>query len=209
MTPEIERRLMEFESRHKPDSRHHLDLFREEVVYLHFKGYSLKATFVYLQEQGVGCSQRTFERWVKDCIDFDKEPRPEAATRLRPWPAEAAAEAGEGGAQAKDDDQSPKGRVGQLARRPLITDDGANFSLAGAPADSPDLRPADVVARGLPKPPVLVDELGGNDLHSDPASKIGSSGIDRQEALAKARALRERGFESPVERAVGGQDRSK
>src|SRR3954464_11678534 len=90
MTPEIQMRLADFERRHKPDSRSHLELFRKEVLYLHFKGYPLKSTFLYLQEQGVGCSLRTFERWVKDCIDFREEVHPAEKMRVPPWPAETA-----------------------------------------------------------------------------------------------------------------------
>src|SRR5687768_11915111 len=108
MTPEIVKRLADFEARHSPDSKTYLAAFREEVVYLYFKGYSLKATFVYLQEQGVGCSLRTFERWVKENIDFSQEPMPEQAKRSRPWPAES-----------QEEGQGARGRVGQVATKPL------------------------------------------------------------------------------------------
>lgn len=94
MSPEILQRLADFERRHKPDSKQYLAAFREEIVALHFKGYSLKKTFQYLKDAGVGCSLRTFERWVKENIDFTKEHVPEAARRARQAVApEAAAEA--------------------------------------------------------------------------------------------------------------------
>lgn len=91
MSPEILERLADFERRHKPDSRRHLANFREEIVALHFKGYSLKATFAYLMDGGVGCSLRTFERWVKDNIDFAQETPPMRATVSAQATAPAAA----------------------------------------------------------------------------------------------------------------------
>ncbi|HWI83838.1 hypothetical protein [Ramlibacter sp.] len=82
MTPEIEQRLADFMRRHKPDAaRQVFEAFREEIVWLHFRGFSVKTTFEYLKEEhGVSCSLRTFERWVKASIDFDAEPGPSERT---------------------------------------------------------------------------------------------------------------------------------
>jgi hypothetical protein len=91
MKPEILERLAEFERQHKPDSSRYLAIYREEIVALHFKGYSLKTTFAYLKEAGVGCSLRTFERWVKDNIDFAQETSPLSTSASRQAPAPAAA----------------------------------------------------------------------------------------------------------------------
>lgn len=81
MTPEIQQRLADFERRHKPDTTQYLALYRDEIVALHFKGYTQKVAFEYLRELGVGCSSRTFERWVKENIDFTKESNPGATKR--------------------------------------------------------------------------------------------------------------------------------
>jgi len=81
MTPEIEQRLADFERRHKPDTTQYLALFREEIVALHFKGYTQKMAFHYVKEHGVSCSLRTFERWVKENIDFTTESVLSAASR--------------------------------------------------------------------------------------------------------------------------------
>lgn len=70
MTPEIQQRLADFERRHKPDTSQYLALYRDEIVALHFKGYTQKVAFEYLREQGVNCSLRTFERWVEENIDL-------------------------------------------------------------------------------------------------------------------------------------------
>lgn len=177
----------------------YLATFREEVVYLHFKGYSIKASFEYVKEQGVGCSLRTFERWVKDSIDFTKEECPEATKRTRPWPAEIE-EGGEGGRS--------QGRIGQVARKPLLTDDSTGFSLAGAQADSPALMGAVVpIGPVLPKLPVLVDKAGQGLLHSE--TEIAKAN-HREAALAEARERREKGFRTPVDRALDrGEERNK
>lgn len=83
MSPEILARLEDFKRRHKPDSKQYLATRREEIVALHFKGYSLKATFAYLVETGFDYySLRTFERWVRENIDFTKEEIPDVAKRL-------------------------------------------------------------------------------------------------------------------------------
>lgn len=148
MSPEILQRLADFERRHKPDSRQQLARFREEILVLHFRGYSLKSTFQYLKELGVSCSLRTFERWVKENIDFTKETLPD------------------------------------VAKRPLAAFSSAGSTQASAAAAAGSGEP--------PKLPLLVDSNGGGDLDS----------TQRQERVAKARELRESGFQSPVERAL-------
>ncbi len=210
MSPEIAQRLADFEQRHKPDSKTYLTTFREEVVHLHFKGYSLRATFKYLVEQGVGCSLTTFERWVRQNIDFTTEECPESAKRKRPWPAEyetAGEGAGEGGSKARR-------RVGQVANQPLTADDAAGFSLAGAASNAPALQPGGSATvapapANLPKHIVLVDERGEGDIHSDTETPPSNAkAVNREEALRLAREEREKGFTNPVERALG-KDRGK
>jgi hypothetical protein len=197
MTPEIQKRLDDFERRHKPDSRAYLARFREEVVYLYFKGYSLKTTFEYVKEQGVGCSLRTFERWVKENIDFSKEQMPDEVKRARPWPAETQA-TGEGGRA---------GQALQVASQPLVAD-RVGFSLAGASPDDPALRGGVAPdSSKLPKHHVLVDEEGGPPLQLSKDAVKPITRTKREEALAAARERREQGFKNPVDRALESREK--
>ena len=101
MTPEVQQRLADFMQRHKPDSSSGLARFRQEIVALHFMGFSLKASFQYLVEQGASCSLRTFQRWVKENIDFTQETPPEGvkrSARAIPGPAAAGVPAAPAGA---------------------------------------------------------------------------------------------------------------
>jgi hypothetical protein len=197
MTPDIHRRLEDFERRHKPDSKVYLARFREEIVYLHFKGYSVKTTFEYVKEQGVGCSLRTFERWVKENIDFEKEQMPDEVKRTRPWPAEDK-QTGEGGRA---------GQALQTASKPLVAE-RVGFSLAGAAADDPTLLGG--VAPGpakLPKHHVLVDDKGGPPLQLNEDAAKPTTRTDREQALAAARERREKGFKNPVDRALESREK--
>jgi hypothetical protein len=91
MTPEVHQRLADFMYRHKPDTSSGLARFRQEIVALHFMGFSIKASFQYLVEQGASCSLRTFQRWVKENIDFTQETPPGSLQRpVRAGWAEAA-----------------------------------------------------------------------------------------------------------------------
>jgi len=122
MSPEILQRLADFERRHRPDSRQQLARFRDEILVLHFRGYSLKSTFQYLKELGVSCSLRTFERWVKENVDFTKEALPEAAKR--PLAALSSAEGAQGAAAAAGSGEAPK--------RPLLVDNKGSDDLDSA-----------------------------------------------------------------------------
>lgn len=188
MTPETIAKLKDFEARHKPDSRTYLVRFREEIVYLHFQGYSLKLTFQYLKEQGVGCSLSTFERWVKTEIDFTKEPVPEAGKRtLR---------IGSGAANT--------------AQQPLVTEGEGTFSLAGASADSTALRPSALVNKpttDLPKHPVLVAENTPPTLQSETEAGPKAGPPSRAAALAEARSRVEKGFKNPVDSALESREK--
>lgn len=191
MTPEIEARLAEFEERHKPDSSTQLLRFREEIVYLHFKGYSLKLTFEYLKEQGVGCSLRTFERWVHANVDFGAEAMPDAARRRESRPE------GKGAA-------GKLGAARLVVQQPLLSDADTEggFSLAGAPASAPELHPDLAPIREKPKHGVLVAQSGAPPLHSTKTGSSGQNSSERAARLAEARQRREAGFVDPVERAL-------
>lgn len=64
--------LEAFKAASTPNQRNRLWQFKEEIIDLHFSGYSLKLTHKYLVWRGVACSYVSFTRWVKENIDFNK-----------------------------------------------------------------------------------------------------------------------------------------
>ena len=77
-------RLALFMANNRPDSTAYLSYFLEEIVVLHFAGYTLKSIHRYLSEHGVSCSYVTFQKWVKSHVDFERLKSEYAASLLRP-----------------------------------------------------------------------------------------------------------------------------
>src|SRR5947209_2816909 len=120
MNPERLERLADFTRRHRPDTTAALGAYREEILHLHFRGYSLALIFKFVKEQGVMCSRSAFYRWVQAHIDFEAEAGARGANTARG--ALSAADQGEGQA-----------RTGPVVQKPLLHGDAPTVSLAGVP----------------------------------------------------------------------------
>jgi hypothetical protein len=66
------KRLAKFKSLNKPDSLAYLSCYIDEIVDLHYSGYTFKTIHKYLLEHGVTCTYATFIKWAKLNIDFEK-----------------------------------------------------------------------------------------------------------------------------------------